>query len=191
MEKIFETSLILGRFNHIHNGHIMLIEMSRKISKKTLVLIGSSDKSGTLRNPYKVELRENLINKIYKNDEDVIISRLNDLTNENDISFEWGRYLLENAERIIGQKPDLMIYGKDEARKGWFEEEDVKNITEIVVSRNKIEISATKLREYLVYGNIEEWKKFVPKEIHNDFEILRKELLEIKEYKDMLKFTSK
>ena len=64
MKKQFETSLILGRFNHIHNGHIMLVEMSRKLSEKTLILIGSSDKSGTLRNPYTIKLRKNLIFKI-------------------------------------------------------------------------------------------------------------------------------
>lgn len=186
LEKTFETSLILGRFNHIHNGHKMLIDMSRKISKKTLILIGSSNKSGTLRNPYNVKLRKEIIEKIYGNEEDIIIAELADLTNENDITFEWGRYLLNNAEKIIGQKPDLMIYGKDESRKGWFYEEDIKNISEIVVSRDKIQISATKLREYLVHGNFEEWSKFVPKEIHDEFDILREELLKVDEYKNMI-----
>lgn len=187
MEKIFEISLILGRFNHLHNGHKMLIDMSRKISNKTLVLIGSSNKSGTLRNPYTIELRKKIIEKVYGNEDDVIIAELSDLTHENDISFEWGRYLLNNSEKIIGKKTDLMIYGKDESRKGWFAEADVNNITELIVSREKIKISATKLREYLVYGNFNEWSKYVPKEIYEDFDMLRKELLKIDEYKNMLK----
>lgn len=187
MEKTFETSLILGRFNHLHNGHKMLIDMSRKISKKTLILIGSSNKSGTLRNPYSIELRKKIINRVYGKENDVIIAELTDMTDESDISFEWGRYLLNNTEKIIGQKPDLMIYGKDESRKGWFEESDIKDITEMVVSREKIRISATKLREYLVYGNFNEWSKYVPKEIYDDFEILREHLLKIDEYQNMLK----
>lgn len=186
MKKLFETSLILGRFNHIHNGHIMLIEMSRKLSKKTLILIGSSDKNGTLRNPYTINLRKKLIDKIYEDKDDVIIAELADLTNENDISFEWGRYVLNNTEKIVGTKPDLMIYGKDESRKGWFEEKDVKNITELVVSRDKIKISATELRKHLVKNEFEKWSNFVPKEIHEDFNILREELLKIEEYKNML-----
>ena len=178
MEKVFETSLILGRFNHIHNGHIMLIELSRKISKKTLILIGSSDKSATLRNPYSANLRQNLINKIYGHEADVIIKKLDDLTDETDITFDWGRYLLKNAEDILGAKPDLMIYGKDESRKGWFAPEDIKNISELVLSREKINISATKLREYLVKNEFEKWCEY--------FDFLREELLKIEEYKSML-----
>lgn len=186
MEKEYELSLILGRFNHIHNGHIMLIEMSRKISKKTLVLIGSSDKSGTERNPYSVQLRETLIKKIYKNQNDIIIASMPDLTNEDDISFEWGRFLLNNVQKISGKKPDIMIYGKDESRKGWFDEQDIKDITELIVSRSKIEISATKLREYLLYNDFNNWSKFVPKELHSDFEMLRNELLKIDAYNKKL-----
>lgn len=185
MEKIFETSLILGRFNHIHNGHKMLIDMSRKISKQTLVLIGSSDKSGTLRNPYDIKLRKRLINKIYDGAEDLIIEGMPDLTNENDISYEWGRYLLKNAEEILGKKIELMIYGKDESRKGWFEEKYIKDITELIVSRDKIKISATELREYLVKGNFKEWSKYVPLKIRDEYNLLRGELLKIKEYKEL------
>lgn len=186
MNKLFKTSLILGRFNHIHNGHIMLIEMSRKISEKTLILIGSSDKSGTLRNPYTADLRQSLINKIYANQNDVIIEQLDDLTDETDITFEWGRYLLKNAEKILGHKPELMIYGKDESRKGWFDSKDVQNISEMVVSRDKIKISATELRECLIKNDFEKWSLYVPNEIHEDFNFLRNELLKIEDYKKML-----
>lgn len=182
MKKEFRLSLILGRYNHFHNGHKMLVDLSRKISEKTLILIGSSSESQTLRNPYDVRLREKLIKEIYANCPDVIIAELKDLTNENDISFEWGDYLIENATKIAGEKPDLMIYGKDESRKGWFREEAVKDITEIIVARNKIDISATTLRNYLVKNDFEAWTKFVPKELHKYYDELREELLRIKEY---------
>ena len=182
MEKEFELSLVLGRFNHLHNGHKMIIDMSRKISKKTLILIGSSEKSGTVRNPYDVKIRRNIIEKVYNNQEDIIIGELKDLTNEADATIEWGRYLLKNVEIIAGRKPDVMIYGKDDSRKGWFDEDDVKDITDIIVSRKKMEISATRIRELLVEDNYDLWCKFVPKEIQGEYEFLRNELLKIKEY---------
>lgn len=182
MKKEFELSLILGRYNHFHNGHKMLVDMSRKISRKTLILIGSSSISGTVRNPYNIELRRKLIEEIYGNCEDVIIADMEDLTNENDISYEWGDFLLENATKKAGRKPDLMIYGKDESRKGWFREEAIKDITEIIVSRNKIDISATKLRTLLAQDNYETWIKFVPKDLHKYYTELRTELLKIPKY---------
>ena len=101
------------------------------------------------------------------------------MTNENDISFEWGDYLLENATKKANQKPDLMIYGKDESRKGWFREEAVKDITELVVSRNKIKVSATYLRELIEKDDFENWSQFVPKEIHKFYPELSQELLKI------------
>lgn len=183
MEKEFELCLILGRYNHFHNGHKMLVDMAKKISKKVLILIGSSQEFGTIRNPYKVELRKELIENIYEEDENIIIATLKDLTNENDISFEWGDYLLKEASKIAGMKPDLMIYGKDESRNGWFRKDAVKDITEIVVSREKIKISATRLRKLLVLDNFEEWSKYVPEELHKYYSRLRENLLEINAYK--------
>lgn len=182
MKKEFKLCLILGRYNHFHNGHKMLVDLSRSISEKTLILIGSSSEKGTLRNPYDVKLREKLIKEMYGNFSDVIIAKLEDLTDENDISFEWGDYLIENATKIADEKPDLMIYGKDESRKGWFREEAVQDVTEIVVSRNKIDISATTLRKCLVKDDFDTWIKFVPKELHKYYNELREELLRIKEY---------
>lgn len=176
MNKKFKFGLVLGRFQMMHNGHMEIIDMSRQLCEKTLILIGSSQESGTLRNPFKLETRKRVITRIY-NDNDVIIGALNDLTNENDISFEWGRYILDNINKMYGVMPDLMLYGKDESRKGWFSEEDSKNFSEMIVSRNKIKTSATKLREYLVQDNKQEWEKYVPKEIWDMYDELREELL--------------
>lgn len=179
----FEFGLVLGRFHPMHNGHMEIIDISRTLCKKTLILIGSSQESGTLRNPFKIETRENIVRKIYENCDDILIGHLKDMTNENDISFEWGRYILDNVEKTYGIKPDLMVYGKDESRKGWFSEEDSKTFSELVVEREKIKISATKLREYLAHDNRKEWEKYVPEEIWDMYESLREELLSLDCYK--------
>lgn len=182
MEKNFEFGLVLGRFQHLHSGHVEIIEMARKVCQKTLILICSSQESGTLRNPFKIETRKEVIQKIYQA-EDVIIGDLADMTNENDICFQWGKYILENVEKMYGKMPDLMVYGKDESRKGWFLEEDSKNFSEMMVARNKIEISATKLREYMAQNEKEKWKKYVPEQIWDMYDVLREELLQIGYYK--------
>mgnify|MGYP001026097727 CR=1 FL=1 len=178
MEKEFEFGLVLGRFQGFHKGHKEIIDVSRKLCKNTLILIGSGQESGTLRNPFGVEIRKKMLTSIYYQD-DVIIDCLDDLTNENDISFEWGRYILNYIEKVYQRKPDLMVYGKDESRKGWFSKEDEKMFSEMLVARNKLEISATKLRGFLIQNRREEWKKFVPEEIWEMYDILREKLLNL------------
>ena len=117
--------------------------------------------------------------------EDVIIGTLEDMTNENDISFEWGKYILDNVEEKYGKIPDFMIYGKDESRKGWFSEDDSKKFSELIVSRKKIDVSATELRKYLIDNKKEEWKKYVPQNIWDMYDELREELQAVKVYKNI------
>lgn len=176
MEKNFEFGLVLGRFHPLHNGHKQIIDLTRQLCKKTLILISSSQESGTIRNPFTCKRRREVIERVYQ-EEDVIIGELQDMTNENDICFEWGKYILDNVEKKYGRIPDLMVYGKDESRKGWFSEEDSQKFSDMIVARNKIAISATQLRKYIVQGNKEEWKKYTPCEIWDMFEVLREELL--------------
>ena len=84
MEKKFKLGLVLGRFQHLHNGHREIIEISRKLCQKTLILIGSCQESGTLRNPFTFETRKKAIGRIYQED-DILIGGLRDLTKENNI----------------------------------------------------------------------------------------------------------
>ena len=184
MDKFFKLGLVIGRYNHIHSGHTKIINQSIKLCEKTLILIGSAQESGTIRNPFTLETRKKVIEKIYNTD-DVIIGALNDYTNEEDISPKWGRFILDNVKREYGIEPDLMVYGKEESRKGWFSEEDNKNFSELLIVRDKNMLSATELRKYMAQDNKEEWKKFVPNEIWDMYEELREELVQIEFYKNI------
>lgn len=184
MEKKYKFSLILGRLNHIHKGHEMLINESLKVAEKTLILLGSAQEEKTLRNPFKFSTRKRLVQKIYK-DDSIIIEGLNDMSHEHDISFEWGKYILNNVYKLTGQRPDLFVYGNDESRQGWFSEEDKSGIDEMILSRDIIKISATNLRGLILIDKKEEWVKYVDENIHDEFEALREELLQIPIYKEI------
>lgn len=182
--KKYNFSLVLGRLNHIHIGHEMLINESIKVSKETLVLLGSAQEEGTLRNPFKFDTRKRLVEKIY-NDDSIIVLGLNDMSHEHDISFKWGRYILDNVYSLTGKRPDLFVYGNDESRQGWFSDEDKKGIDEMIISRDIIKISATNLRGLILIGKKDEWVKYVSKNIHDEFDALREELLNISVYKEI------
>lgn len=188
MAKPFKFGFIVGRFNHIHKGHESLINKGRELCENLLILVGSSQESGTLRNPFAVEERMRLIKQVYG--ENVYVGFLPDTTNENDITHDWGRYVLDQvglwgAVHNIQYPPDVMIYGNDEDRAGWYAPEDIWNITQVVVPREAIDISATKMRKLLIENKRSEWERYTPRNISMQFTDLRYLLLRIPEYKEM------
>ena len=183
--KKYDVGLLVGRFNVFHIGHKSLADLALTMCDRLLILVGSAQESGTLRNPFSVETRIKMIKEIYPND-NVIVRGLPDLTNENDICPEWGSYLLSKVHNIIGNNPNIMIYGNDESRSGWFAPEDIKDIMEIVVPRSEIPISATELRQLMVSNNKDKWCKYHSSELHKYFYELRLELINCPVYKEKI-----
>ena len=179
----YDIGLLVGRFNVFHIGHKSLSDLALTMCDRLLILVGSAQESGTLRNPFSVETRIKMIKEIYP-DNNVIVRGLPDLTNENDISAEWGKYLLDKVHDIIGKNPDIMIYGNDESRSGWFAPEDIKDIMEIVVPRSGIPISATELRQLMVDNNWLKWYEYHSPELYEHYYDLRLELMNCTYYKE-------
>lgn len=101
MLKPYDCGLICGRFQTFHKGHESLVETGLKLCDRVLILIGSAQESGTERNPFDVNTRTDVLKAIYGDNANIIIHGISDLTNENDIRPEWGRYLLDNVDRYI------------------------------------------------------------------------------------------
>lgn len=183
--KPYDVGLIVGRFQHFHIGHKSLVENAYKLCDRVLILVGSAQESGTLRNPYLPSTRIDVIREIFGNDNsNLIVKELNDLTNENDINADWGRYVLKNVKRYIRKSPSLMVYGNDEFRSKWFDPDDITDTAELVIPRSRIPISATKLREALVKDDFEYWSKFVDDKTHKMYDRLRSELLATEPYRE-------
>jgi len=184
--KPYDIALIVGRFQHFHIGHHSLVQRAYELCDRVLILVGSAQESGTLRNPFTSSTRIDIIRDIYGIDNNTIIIReLNDLTNENDITFDWGRYVLDKTKGHIRKSPSLMVYGNDEYRSSWFSPEDLIDTAELIIPRSKIPISATILREDLVNDNFEHWSRFVDDKTHKSFDRLKSELISVQPYREM------
>ena len=173
--KKYKLGMICGRFGHIHNGHKLIIDTGIELCEKVLLLIGSSQESHTLRNPFIADFREELIKKVYGDNQNIKIAKLQDLTNEYDITHDWGQYVIDKTIEYEGNKADLIITGNDEMRKGWFSEEQMKGVTELSIDREKIKISATELRGYILLNNKEDKTIENYKKIYEKYEIEDKE----------------
>lgn len=185
MYKPYDCGLLIGRFQTFHKGHQSLVETGMKLCDRMLILVGSAQECGTERNPFNIKTRIEAIEEIYGYDKNIMIYGLTDLTNENDITYEWGRYVLKNVRRYIHKVPELMIYGNDEARSRWFNPEDIKDTSEFIVPRSRLPISATQIRKLMVEDNREEWMKWVDPKLHKLYDRLRGELMEVNYYKSM------
>lgn len=180
--KSYDTGLIVGRFQTFHKGHEKLVDTGLMLCDRLLILVGSAQECGTERNPLNINTRTKMLRAVYGDDQNIMIYALPDLSNENDIRPEWGRYLLDNVERYIYKNPEIMIYGNDESRSGWFSKEDLKNTTELIINRNELPISATMLRQYMVEDNRRAWMELVNPRLHKMYDEIRAELMTVPFY---------
>lgn len=184
--KPYDVGMVCGRFQTYHLGHEKLINTGLMLCDRLLILIGSAQECGTERNPLNINTRTKMIKTIYGNSENIMVYGLADMTDENDIRPEWGRYLLDNVHRYIYKNPELMIYGNDESRSAWFDKTDLKNTTELIINRAELPISATMLRQLMVEDKRKEWMEFVNPKLHKMYDELRSELMSVKFYNTLL-----
>lgn len=181
--KPYDLGMLVGRFQHFHIGHRSLVETGLKLCDRMLILVGSAQESGTLRNPYDVATRIDVIKAIYG--DAVEVRPLCDMTHEGDITPEWGRYLMRHEKQCMLKLPNVMIYGNDESRSGWFDKADIKWV-EVIVPREWIDTSATRIRGMIVRNQIDEWMKWTDPKTHKLWPRLQSELLAVDVYRQQL-----
>lgn len=183
--KPYDTGLICGRFQTFHKGHEKLVNTGLMLCDRLLILIGSAQEYGTERNPLNINTRTKMLKTVYGDNSNIMIYGLSDMTNEDDICPEWGKYLLNNVDRYIYKNPEVMIYGNDESRSAWFDKKDLRNTTELIINRAELPISATMLRQLMVEDKRKEWMELVNPRLHKMYDELRNELMSVEYYRSM------
>lgn len=185
--KVYDCALVVGRFQTFHLGHQHLIDSARNLADRVLIFVGSANEYGTERNPLNVETRIRMLRQIYEDNREFMIYPLPDLTNENDINYDWGKYVLDNCKRYVYKNPELFVFGND-TNKGssWFSDEDLENTSQLIINRQNIPISGTQLRELMVYGDAKrsEWMKWVNPKLHKFYDEIRSELMTVPFYQE-------
>lgn len=188
MKKI---GVFIARMQPIHKAHIDVIELAVKECDEVLIVLGSSNKSDTLRNPFSYELRkELLLSSLFKMSEfsidKISLLHLPDWSLEGDIENvkQWGSYLYYNIVRKVEQKTFSIYYSDDPSIiKNWFESDILDKITLRLLDRSTIRegLSATKIREAFEKNDKEYVKKHCPKVVLDRFKELKQIWLETKE----------
>ena len=164
--KLYKHGLIIGRFQLLHNGHKQMIDTALELCDKVVVYIGSSQESRTLENPFTFEERVDMFNKVFESEvsqKRLIVRALPDIgAGNNDI---WGRYVLGTFEAEFHKQPDLYITGCEKNRSSWFNNEIAPKVDELVITRNRIDVSASDCRKALKERNTELLEKYLPVEL--------------------------
>lgn len=168
MSKAFGLGVLVGRFQTLHSGHEMMIDTALRLCEEVGIFIGSSQESGTYKNPFSFELRKTLLKKIYG--DKIRVYPLPDIGVGNNST--WGDYVLGNIVERFGKNPDLLVSGKEGRRSSWYDNASGLDVSELYIPKT-IEISASEMREFFVNNDFENWKRFTNPVLWDEFSSLR------------------
>lgn len=177
--------VFIGRMQPVHNGHLFLIKKALEENDRVLILLGSSNKRGTIRNPLDYISRKHLLEFALEEDNEIdkkriTISTLPDWTMESDKDSDktWGRYLYYNIVSRIECKQFSLYYSDDASiLDDWFEGIEVRqHINYRCIGREHIfdGLSATKIRQALLDENKEYVERYCPDIVARNFGLLSK-----------------
>lgn len=168
MEKAFSLGILVGRFQMLHAGHEMMIRTALATCERVALFVGSSQESGTEKNPFSYALREKMLRTMFGTA--IEIYPLPDIGVGNNGT--WGDYVLQNVEKSCGCMPELLVSGREERRLDWFDSEKGKTVAELYIPKT-IDISASNLRAFLIADDYEGWAGFVSPALHPMYPELR------------------
>ena len=141
-----------GRFQPFHNGHLLVIKGMAKLCQRVIIVIGSTQESGTDQNPYTLDQRKEMMQQALQ-DEDLILRY--------DIEFREVEDMEDDAawtEAICAAcDPVGVVWTGDERTKKCFVEKgiEVKDIAPVPG------ISGAEIRAKIKAGDVD-WKQQVP-----------------------------
>lgn len=154
-----EIGVFLSRMQPLHIGHIGMIKKALSENDKVIILIGSSNKEGTIRNPINACVREEILAEVIQEEftkeerEKIICKKLPDWSEETDIAsnLEWGRYLYYNVVSISRQKT-FSMYFSDEPNmiENWFQDPVIRKRIKLKLFKREDmfeAVSSTKIRK--------------------------------------------
>lgn len=140
MEK---TALAVMRLQPLHEGHRILIDAMFERCDRVIIGVGSTQESGTERNPYSYEERREMLLEHYGEKERLAIIPLVDIGAKS--KQEWVDYVTGKLDRYGLPRPTHYFSGS-EADAAWYTETGWEIV---IIDRETVGkgISATKIRE--------------------------------------------
>lgn len=139
-------ALVVGRFQPLHDGHVQLIRRALEECGDVTIAIGSSNAKPSLRNPFTVAERTQMLEAVFPGLRILALPDLHDPKRWTD-------------ETLRAAGPVDRVYGNDPATTGLFEQAGIPVVSPGLVDRQKYE--ATAIRRLMAEDD-PAWRKCVP-----------------------------
>lgn len=115
----YDTLVFIGRFAPFHNGHKRVVDRALEISQRVIILLGSSNRSRSVRNPWTFEERKSMIESVYPNSNRVVLKPLNDNMY---MDTEWVQDVQSVVNSVLdefpGNSPNMTLHGLNDMKIG-------------------------------------------------------------------------
>ena len=154
-----KVGLYIGRFQPFHKGHLSIVKRALEECETLVIAIGSAQESRTKKNPFSFEERKLFIwRSLWGLNSRVVIVPVEDRKEYSDDA-GWGQYVLDCVERECRLRPTINFEGEEACRSTWF---DGLDIEKVVISREEIPFSGTKIREAILTDDFDSFALMVP-----------------------------
>lgn len=177
-----KVGVFLARMQPIHNAHLYMVEKACDECDEVTVILGSENKRDTLRNPFTIEKRREMLlaSLPVEYREKISVYEIPDWSMESKVADYkiWGRYFYYNVVSRINQKRFFLYYSDGQKMlDNWFENTEVREyITYRLFERSSLfeGLSATKIRNAFVNDDKEYIRKYCPDVVLEQFDYLKK-----------------
>lgn len=165
--------VFITRAQPIHKGHLKVIRRALDENDAVLLIIGSANKCGTIRNPLDINIRIKMVRKALESVfsasdmERIKYLQMDDWSMEDAYEFakEWGSFLYYNIVAAIHQKEFTLYYSDDpDIVNNWFEPYIQKRIRIRQLARADDGISSTEIRKAILQGDETYLEKALPRQ---------------------------
>lgn len=177
-----KVGVFIARMQPIHHAHLYMVEKACEECDEVTVILGSENKRDTLRNPFTIEKRREMLlaSLPVEYREKISVYEIPDWSMESKVADYkiWGRYFYYNAVSRINQKRFFLYYSDGQKMlDNWFENTEVREyITYRLFERSSLfeGLSATKIRNAFVNDDKEYIRKYCPDVVLEQFDYLKK-----------------
>jgi len=170
-----KLTVLIGRFSPFHKGHAELLERAISLSRRVLIIIGSADQPRTIKNPWTVDERKDMILAWHREwcdtaasdiKWDLIVRSVRDHPYSNQHWLAGVQRVISKVAHEVGAGDDVYLTGSDRDRSTFYLKEFPNYHLDLVEENREVskEVTATSVRD-LYFGQMLNGRKLSPAEI--------------------------
>jgi bifunctional NMN adenylyltransferase/nudix hydrolase len=120
MTKKYQKAVVIGRFQPVHVGHLSLFKKAASLADELVVVVGSSFKSRSIKNPFSHEFRSVLIQEAVKSLPSAVVLNFAYVPDSMYDDVEWVKDVQLACNAHIGADERVVLVGHDKDESSYY-----------------------------------------------------------------------